>query len=94
MFHSEGSRAPYQLMTSTRYDPFLLSLDWNNDRDGPSPFFLLPLHFDRLQQAAGVHNWLYAKSRINYREFKAACTSAVLDQQSRHNPGDSFKVRT
>ncbi|KAF5311938.1 hypothetical protein D9619_002580 [Psilocybe cf. subviscida] len=51
--------AEFQLLATTRYDPFLKSLQWNNANDGvdPSAFFLLPMHFTRLVSAAQRHGW-------------------------------------
>lgn len=51
--------AEFQLLSTTRYDLFLKSLQWNNVNDGadPSAFFLLPMHFARLVSASQIHGW-------------------------------------
>ncbi|KAF6766693.1 aminodeoxychorismate lyase [Ephemerocybe angulata] len=67
----------YQLLTSTRYDTALLEFSWNNDCDGPSPYFLLPYHYDRLQNAAKVHGWTPLKV-YTYKELKAAIANVVI----------------
>ncbi|KAF8971742.1 aminotransferase [Flammula alnicola] len=84
---------PYQLLTSTRYDPLLQSLSWNNDPYGPSPFFLLPLHFERLLSAAETHNWLYAKSLLKYNYLKSYCSDAISEQRVRGHTSTSFRLR-
>lgn len=84
---------PYQLLTTTRYDPLLQSLLWNNDTHGPSPFFLLPLHFARLLDAADMHNWFFARSTLKYNDLKSRCMDAIADQRVRENNAVAFKVR-
>ncbi|KAH9486257.1 Putative aminodeoxychorismate lyase [Psilocybe cubensis] len=84
---------PYQLLTSTRYDPYLTSFGWNNDKDGPSPFFLLPLHLERLIEAADTHSWLYAKTLLRYEYLKASCLDAILEQRIRGHTSTAYKLR-
>lgn len=68
----------YKLLSCTRHDPFLLSLNWNNDSDGtPSPFLLLRFHVDRLIDAAERHAWAAAKAAISLDTVKAACQELV-----------------
>ncbi|KAF8167339.1 aminotransferase [Crassisporium funariophilum] len=93
MNNHEDRQRPYQLLSSTRFDPYLTSLSWNNDSDGPSPFFLLPFHFDRLVAAAGTHSWLYAKSILRYHTFKTICLDAISEQHHRGNLSTAFKIR-
>ena len=69
----------YQLLTTTRYDPTLTGLRWNDDLDGPSPYFLLPYHYDRLKSAVKQHGWDVWAS-YTYQHFK----SAVVDTVSKH----------
>ena len=75
-------KTAFQLLSSTRYDPCLTSFAWNDDEDGPSAFFLLPLHLRRLTSAAETHDWSHAKSLLDFRSLKAACSKAVAEQQS------------
>ncbi|KDR85755.1 hypothetical protein GALMADRAFT_132410 [Galerina marginata CBS 339.88] len=93
MMEGESAKTPFQLLTSTRYDPFLSSLSWNDDQDGPSPFFLLPLHFDRLVSASETHNWLYAKSVLRYTSLKSSCLDAISEQRIRGNTSSTFRLR-
>ncbi|KAF8910159.1 aminotransferase [Gymnopilus junonius] len=76
---TEGENA-FQLLSSTRFDPYLTSLHWNDDEDGPCSFFLLPLHFQRLASGAETHSWTHAKSLLDYRALKLACINAVSEQ--------------
>ncbi|KAF8808144.1 hypothetical protein BYT27DRAFT_7139956 [Phlegmacium glaucopus] len=78
----------YQLISSTRFDPFLATLGWNNDHDMPSPFFLLPYHFDRLVSAARTHNWDHATTSYDY--LKSACSNAIADQ---NGSSSAFRIR-
>ena len=73
----------YQLLTSTRYDPFLATLSWNNDHDGPSSFFLLPYHFDRLISAAKIHKWDHTTSAsiLSYDHLKSTCLDAISKER-------------
>ncbi|PPQ79413.1 hypothetical protein CVT25_002683 [Psilocybe cyanescens] len=89
----ENVLTPYQLLTSTRYDPYLTSLAWNNDKNGPSPFFLLPLHLERLISAAETHNWFYAKSLLRYEYLKASCLDAILEQRIRGHTSTAYRLR-
>ncbi|KIK70631.1 hypothetical protein GYMLUDRAFT_32674 [Collybiopsis luxurians FD-317 M1] len=67
----------YCLLSSTRYDEFLLNLDWNNDFDGPSPFFLLPYRHERLIEAARQHGWDKAKQSFPYDKLKKRCIEEI-----------------
>lgn len=82
----------YQLLTSTRYDPFLATLSWNNDHDGPCSFFLLPYHFDRLTSAAKTHKWDHITTTLSYDYLKSTCFDAISkeqQQQQMHNGSSS-----
>ena len=79
----------YQLLTSTRYDPFLATLCWNNDHDGPSSFFLLPFHFDRLISAAKIHKWDHTTSILSYDLLKSTCLDAISKEQQQNSSSSS-----
>jgi 4-amino-4-deoxychorismate lyase len=74
----------YYLLSSTRFDTYLLSFPWNNDHDGPSSFFLLPYHFDRLVDAAKKHEW--DQINLSYQLLKLSCTQAVNSHASHEDP--------
>ena len=80
----------YQLLSSTRYDPHLKSFNWNDDQEGPTDFFLLPFHFERLVSAAQTHGWTKAESALEYLTLKSACMKAVSLQSN--DVCRSFKV--
>ncbi|KAG6811453.1 hypothetical protein H0H92_007324 [Tricholoma furcatifolium] len=82
----------YQLLSSTRYDPFLLNLRWNDDKDGPSAFMLLRYHFDRLADAANRHSWNQAKSSLAYSDFKATCQDAVTAHFAKETDQQALKL--
>ncbi|EDR15200.1 uncharacterized protein LACBIDRAFT_243106 [Laccaria bicolor S238N-H82] len=71
----------FELLTTTRYDPYLKSLEWNADDDGPSPFLLLPYHRDRLSVAADEHKWEIAKSSLMYQKLKIVCLEAIYQSE-------------
>lgn len=79
----------YQLLTSTRYDPFLATLSWNNDHDGPSSFFLLPFHFDRLISAAKIHKWDDTTSILSYDLLKSTCLDAISKERQQNSSSSS-----
>ncbi|KAF5368415.1 hypothetical protein D9758_002171 [Tetrapyrgos nigripes] len=81
----------YHLLSSTRLDSSLLSFQWNNDQDGPSPFFLLPYHYDRLVDAAKQHNW--DKVNLSYQSLKLACTEAANSHHTLDENPTSFRIR-
>lgn len=61
--------AAFQLFTSLRYDPALVPISinieaWDGPRTTGSPFYMLPYHRDRMQQAAEYFGWGTAVSRI------------------------------
>ena len=92
LLEEEAAKNPYQLLTCTRYDTYLQRQEWNNDTDGPSPFFFLPLHFNRLVSAAEIHNWFYARSSLKYGQLKSACMDAIYEQRIRGKTANAFKV--
>jgi 4-amino-4-deoxychorismate lyase len=65
-----ASEPDFQLFSSLRYDPILLkhppNLDsWDPPASAPSPFYMLPLHRDRILQAAEHFNWPLAVKAIS-----------------------------
>jgi len=65
------SNPSFQLFTSLRYDPLLLSLPTNTSHwpscpvpKSGSPFYMLPHHRDRILQAAEHFGWSTAASKI------------------------------
>jgi 4-amino-4-deoxychorismate lyase len=89
----DGIDGPFQLRSTTRYDPYLQSVAWNNDPHGPSPFFLLPLHLERLLAAAEKHSWLFAKSTLKYAVLKGKCLDAIADQRVKGSTAVAFRVQ-
>ncbi|KAJ3517859.1 hypothetical protein NLJ89_g238 [Agrocybe chaxingu] len=83
----------YLLLSSTRYDPFLEKFTWNYDDEGPSPFFLLRYHFDRLNAAIDAHDWPNARSSHSYSNLKAACVRAVTEENSKEHTSGAYYVR-
>ena len=69
----------YQLITSILHDPFCLNLPWNSvlNNGQPSPFLLLPYHFDRLRAAAAIHGWQDAVASISWDTFQLTCRHAI-----------------
>lgn len=91
--HRNMDKGLYQLLSSTRFDPFLATLSWNNDLDGPCSFFLLPYHFDRLASAAKAHKWDHAASILSYSHLKSACLDTIISEQRlRQNGSGAFRV--
>jgi hypothetical protein len=74
--------AAYSLLSTTRFDPYLTTLEWNNDPGGaPSPFFLLPFHLDRLRSAATQHGWAFAADALSLSTLRSLCQYAVDQYQ-------------
>jgi branched-subunit amino acid aminotransferase/4-amino-4-deoxychorismate lyase len=68
----------FALLSSTRYDPFLENLKWNNNKDGSgSPFLLLHYHLDRLRVAARKHGWAEAVNALSWHAFRSECYRVV-----------------
>jgi len=70
--------AVYDLLTSTRFDPLLSTLDWNDDPSGRCPFLFLQDHIHRLIAAANQHDWHRATDFLTYDALKSTCQKAVL----------------
>ncbi|KAJ7246252.1 aminotransferase [Mycena haematopus] len=81
----------YELLTTTRCDPYLQRLAWNNHEGQPTPYLLLQFHCDRLQSAAVEHDWPDAQSAISYTALYDACQAAVASYDG--EPTDAFKIR-
>lgn len=83
----------YSLLSSTRYDDALLNMGWNTRVNGgqPSPFMLLPYHYDRLMAAAGEHGW-QLPSNLTRQQLLQACEDAVRVARDTHREGP-LKVR-
>jgi hypothetical protein len=98
----------YDLLTTTRCDPYLQRLAWNNHDGHPSSYLLLQFHYDRLYDAAvqvsylppwyrfflisRQHDWPEARSSISYTTLYEACQTAVASYDG--DPADAFKVRS
>ena len=75
-----GSRdMTFYLLSATKFDPFLETLEWNNLDGCPSPYLLLPLHLARLRDAALRHNWNHAFDSISLLKLTSLCQSAVYN---------------
>ncbi|KAJ7897140.1 hypothetical protein B0H14DRAFT_3080925 [Mycena olivaceomarginata] len=81
----------YDLLTTTRCDPYLQRLAWNNHDGHPSSYLLLQFHYDRLYDAAVQHDWPEARSSISYTALHEACQTAVASYDG--DPADAFKIR-
>lgn len=83
----------FELISTIRYDPLCLDLPWNSaaNHGHPSPFMLLPYHFDRLRVAAALHNWQDTFASISWALFQSTCQRAVqaYDGPAKQGP---FKV--
>ena len=92
---NKGQEQFYQLLTSTRYDPFLATLSWNNDQDGPCSLFLLPYHFDRLTCAAKTHKWDDHTTSIlsSYDYLKSTCLDVISKERCLQNGSSSTAFR-
>jgi len=61
-----GTADDFSLFSSLRYDPALLTVDWNTwSGNPPSPFLLFPFHLDRLIEAAQKFNWSEAQKTLS-----------------------------
>ncbi|KAH0591131.1 Putative aminodeoxychorismate lyase [Termitomyces sp. J132] len=91
---STNPHQEYELLSSTRFDPFLLNIRWNDDKNGPSNFLLLRYHFDRLIAAVERHDWFQAKSVLaSYNEFESLCRNAVEVHRDKDNGPGALKLR-
>lgn len=84
----------YQLVSTVRHDSLCLNLPWNSAANNgqPSPFMLLPYHFDRLRSAGAIHGWQDAVASISWDIFQSTCQHAI---QAYDGPakGGPLKVR-
>lgn len=69
----------FQLLTSLRYDPSLLDVDWNTraNHGVPTPIMLLPFHVDRLVSAASAHEWPKVAYDVTADSLTVACKEAI-----------------
>jgi 4-amino-4-deoxychorismate lyase len=85
----------YQLVSTVRHDPSCLHFPWNSAANNgqPSPFMLLPYHFDRLRAAAALHAWQDAVLSMSWALFQLTCQRAI---QTYDGPakGGPLKVRS
>jgi hypothetical protein len=72
----------FQLTSAVRYDPLQ-----------PSPFLLLPYHFDRLKAAAALHGWQDTFTSISWSLFQSTCHRAVQEYNGPAK-GGPLKVRS
>lgn len=72
----------YDLLSSTRYDPFLLSCVWNNDLDGPSPYLLLHYQADRLIASSALNDEAFPHG-TTLSNVKALCDKVVHEHNDR-----------
>ncbi|KAH9968813.1 aminotransferase [Russula dissimulans] len=81
----------FQLVSTIACDPHNLNLSWNSaaNHGHPSPFILLPYHFDRLRSAAALHGW---QDAISWASFQATCQHAI-QQYDGPGKGGPFKLR-
>jgi 4-amino-4-deoxychorismate lyase len=83
----------FALLSSTRYDPFLKNLKWNNNNDGSgSSFLLLSYHLDRLRVAAKKHSWPDAVKALSWHALRSEC-SRVIQEFPEHERPAACKVR-
>lgn len=84
----------YQLMTATRYDKRLLTVQWNTQvNDGtPSPYLLLNYHLDRLREAAKRHEWHDCLPSLTLPNLIKVCEQAAHTASTPEYDGP-FKVR-
>ncbi|KAJ7103264.1 aminotransferase [Mycena belliarum] len=82
----------YDLLTTTRSDPYLERLNWNHPpAHPPSPFLLLHFHLDRLRDAALAHEWPEAHAALDYPALADACHAAVASHAP--DPAAAFRIR-
>lgn len=83
----------YSLLSSTRYDNAVHNMHSNTRVNGalPSPFMLLPYHFDRLMTAARTHGWQMPEN-VTKAALLEKCERAVAEAGEAHGLGP-LKVR-
>lgn len=82
----------FELLSCTRFDPFLANLRWNHDNSSGSPFFLLHYHLDRLKIAARQHGWTEPEKTLSWRALQIECNRVVEPYKSSEEPS-ACKVR-
>lgn len=99
---SPSSDPPFQLLSSLRYDPLLLSSPENNSiyRTTPTPFYMLQYHKDRLIAAAQHFGWKEAHSKLKGRQGLKSLEESLLEAVSeqldpaKYDPDTPLKVPT
>ncbi|KAH7923240.1 hypothetical protein BV22DRAFT_1015763 [Leucogyrophana mollusca] len=80
------------LLSTTRYDPFLRSLKWNNDPEGnPSPYLLLSYQLDRLNASVRLNGWDHLQV-LTMDGLKSACDKVVESELDSGEAG-ALKIR-
>jgi 4-amino-4-deoxychorismate lyase len=77
----------FQLTSAIRYDPI------HSLPHSPSPFLLLPYHFDRLRAAAALHGWQDTFPSLSWPSFLSTCNRAVQEYDG-PGKGGPLKVRS
>ena len=77
------STVDFDLATSLRYDPKLLTADFNTQVNGIElPYLLFAYHIDRLLAAANAFQWPYARQALTAPDaaarIRSACDDAVM----------------
>ncbi|KAI0274798.1 aminotransferase [Gloeopeniophorella convolvens] len=90
--HSPDSPLDFQLISAIRFDPALRDASWNSsvNADQPSPFMLLPYHFDRLNAAAADHGWQTISASLSWASFQQQCQRAV---EAYNGPGSGGPLK-
>lgn len=89
----------FQLFSSLRYDPLLESIpinteNWgNDDKAEQSPFYMLPLHRDRVLKAAQYFGWDEAAAIISGKEGFTRLLAKLNEAIPANSPGP-LRVRT
>lgn len=79
-----NDKPDYDLFTSLRYDPKLLSADFNNDVNAtPLPYLLFPYHVQRLADSARKFGWPGAIETITAptaaEDLRKKCDQAITE---------------
>jgi 4-amino-4-deoxychorismate lyase len=83
----ESDHDSYALISTTRYDPYLIQLNYNNEPgNNPSPFFLLSYHIDRIIDAANRHGWQRLLPSLEFAAVKSICERAVPQHSGMDGP--------
>ncbi|KAL4069833.1 aminotransferase [Scleroderma yunnanense] len=84
--------APFSLLATLRFDPFLETMGWNNDPDGlPSPYLLLSHQLERLVASSLALQWRSAQD-LTFAKLKNVCDTIVQDVNG-VDPGQPLRIR-